>query len=428
MGRLPGLILIVAMLSFIAAFDQADPAQDKGNAVASRPEPPPQPIFGQVVANPTGRNGYEDYVLAADIMIQPKVRDAEDAVYAQPRLLSPLAAKRAWVAAAKRALDLVRAGNAKPIFNPRSKMNGAPLFPEFAGFKQIAKLFTAEARVRFADGDTGGATQSIVDCLTFSDRIGHFVEIGSLVSIACTSIILAEVEADLRVLSQRDAQALAVAADAMLQKPVAMIDGVKGETQLLDSCIDAAIADVTKHVGDQADGSEAAAIWSKFSSELQGLSPSQLRSLKGQVADGIRSRLNGILATLQGPETGWTAGESADQAPVDLRDFLVQIMLPVYGPGMNSAARSRTQLRLLRLHGAIISFLWEWHRLPKQLGELQDPAIIDDPIAGKPFHYEVKGVSSYDLWSDGWGDTGKVELRYRRAAGTGTQDDGPAIP
>jgi hypothetical protein len=428
MGRLCGFALIIALLSFLAALGPAGQVPEKSGNLLPQPEPARQPCFGQVVANPTGHNGYEDYVLAADVMVQPKVREAGDAVNAPPPSLSPLAAKRAWVAAARRALELVRTGNSKPMFDPRRKVDATTLFPEFAGFKQIARLFAAEARVRFADGDTAGATQSIVDCLTFAERFGHFCEIGSLVGIACTAIILAEAESDLRVLSQRDAVTLAIAADSLLQRPTALLDGVRSEAALLASSVDQAIDDVSNRAPDPSEDPDADQTWAKYTAELRGLSPSQRQALKGQVVAGLDSRLMGILATLSGPEQGWTEGEPADQAPTRLTDFIVQICLPVYGQAMNAAARSRTQLRLLRLHGAIISFLWEWHRLPKKLDELQNAAITENPVAGKPFHYQATGASSYELWSDGCGETGKIELKYRRSAGASDGGDGPAVP
>ena len=89
-------------------------------------------------------------------------------------------------------------------------------------------------------------------------------------SIACTAIILAEVESDLRVLSQRDAMTLATAADSLLQRPTALIDGVRSEARLLDSSVDQAIDEVSNHAPDSSDDPDANQTWSKYTAERRG--------------------------------------------------------------------------------------------------------------------------------------------------------------
>ncbi len=410
--------MTVATVLLVAAVEPASQIQVKEGG-GGGPEPPRKPAFGQIFAKPTGQNGYEDYVLAADVMIEPKVREAGAALYARPPVMTPLAAKRAWVAAGRRALELVRAGNKKPIHDPREKVDNDTPFPEFAGFKSVANLFACEARVRFADGDGAGGTQSIVDCLTFAERIGHYSFLGSLVSNACTAIILAEAEVDLSGISQRDAQTLAAAADKLLQKPTVFIDGVRSDFRMLDSYYDAAVADVRKRSDDPSGDPNPSATFLRFQKELLALPSGQEKALKEQVLNGVHNKLNAVVAIFEGPEKGWIAGEPEAREPEDLGDFLVQTMMPVYGQGMNAAARSRTQLRLLRLHGTIMSFLWEHDRLPKNLDELNAADLTGDPIVGRPFHYQMKEKGGYDLWSEGWGDLGKIELKYRRSGVVG---------
>lgn len=217
---------------------------------------------------------------------------------------------------------------------------------------------------------------------------------------------------------------LARVADALLGEPTPLIDAMRSESRLWNSTLDEVFSDLPKALKDLA-GSDDDGRLAGLLQQAGALSSADKQTLEKSVASALQGRLDGILAILRGPEKGWIEDQPEAPTPDNLQDYLTQAVVPTTAAAMNRAAVDRTKLRLLRLHGAVIAFLWEHHRLPKDLKELDDKSITDDPIVGEPFHYEITGGQAYKLWSAGWKDTGRIELKYQGARGG---DGGPAVP
>lgn len=78
------------------------------------------------------------------------------------------------------------------------------------------------------------------------------------------------------------------------------------------------------------------------------------------------------------------------------------------------ALRTRTQLRLLKLHAEIQKFRWQHGRLPAQLGEVtSDPGEVD-PLTGEAFSYQQQ-PHGYKLVSKGTRQTGEIDLSPPKA-------------
>jgi|GEM_PF-5695897 len=91
------------------------------------------PLFPQLFPEPTGRNGYEEYLRAAD------------AVRGVPCDLERVPAHAKGLASLQvtKALALVREGNEKPATDPRPHYDPEQLYPELATFKFFGKLLAA---------------------------------------------------------------------------------------------------------------------------------------------------------------------------------------------------------------------------------------------------------------------------------------------
>jgi len=119
-----------------------------------------------------------------------------------------------------------------------------------------------------------------------------------------------------------------------------------------------------------------------------------------------------------GPEIGWLAGPPPNQlfkpggvsSSDDIALQLAYRSRPrVVSARLVSGAVSRTRLRLLELHAAILAFGWKRGRLPVTLDEV-DAHLVHDPLTGQQFQYKLLTGGGYELYSLGNGQTGVIRL------------------
>ncbi|MCW3055757.1 MAG: hypothetical protein JWN14_4927, partial [Chthonomonadales bacterium] len=124
--------------------------------------------FPKLFPQPTHNNGYEEFVLAADLIINNAKREALDAE------LSPTLALRRRVLddpEVTEALRLLRVGLTKPIFSPRTTIDETARFTELIYFRSLGRLLVAEQYVAFADGRVDAAINSLRTGLAFGYRV-----------------------------------------------------------------------------------------------------------------------------------------------------------------------------------------------------------------------------------------------------------------
>jgi len=418
--------------------------------------------YQRVITHPDPANGYEDYLRASDVLNSPDFglylswtpkqydellaqkkdagshdpewtppSDASLALAKQLRELDYLGVMRMAASRFGSALALVQAGNSKRVWDPRAKLDAEALFPEYAGFKNVAKFITLDAYVRFADGDTRAGTSELLDGLTFSRRIGGSCLIAELVSIACQSIALASFERSLTQLSEADAVQIEKYADAALAEPNTYVPSLQRERDAALANMDLMLASPANFIGDSGSGAQSEA----FTKYVKGMSPHERETLRSNVAQTLNDTFNRIIGRFGADESTW-----ADKHPEDLppeptsvasaqavADVFIAILFPVYDQATVAVVRARTQLRLLGLDARIIEFKWHNHRLPSELKEAIPASLLNDPMGKTAFQYELRD-GGYKLYSKGLPSTGPIELRYRRPPNLPTGDDGPIPP
>jgi hypothetical protein len=136
---------LLTLLIFTFGTDLASAAE------APKPDAPPS-LFREVIPAPTGKNGYEELVMAADALgSSAQYRKAEqlagesDLTLAMKRyvLLDPPVV---------RALALLKRGLAKPVSAPRPAGAAATVPPELSHFRRLARLLAMQQYVLLADG------------------------------------------------------------------------------------------------------------------------------------------------------------------------------------------------------------------------------------------------------------------------------------
>src|SRR5262245_58744269 len=107
------------------------------NAAWAGQEPPrpkrEESLLGQLVPKPTGQNGYEELLAAADALRKSRVFAQAEVAVPDP----PLAWKREVLLdpPVVRCLGLLQRGVAKPIHSPRQEVDLYTVLPEMAPFR-----------------------------------------------------------------------------------------------------------------------------------------------------------------------------------------------------------------------------------------------------------------------------------------------------
>ena len=204
-------------------------------------------LIEQIVGQPTGQNGYEEYLRAAEMLKNSQLWIYEQRTYGQtlPEDLSPadrdlvahlknkayIDIKHEEVERFKGAIELVREGNQKPVADPRGLIKPETLLPEFSYFRNLARLFAWESYLKFSDGDGHGGTKSLLDGMRFSYKLANGTLIAALVGIACNGIELGAFEDRLSSLSIDDCHQIQETVAEILSGPNPLAGAFEKERQ-----------------------------------------------------------------------------------------------------------------------------------------------------------------------------------------------------
>ncbi len=425
----------------------------------------PIPISKQVCPEPTGKNGYEDYLYAADISNSQEYRnfgsweiyvadlarggswpkkdeDGKDLPIpkAPGRLTSSssqLDLRRTKAKQFDRILELVRAGNQKPCFYPKEEIDNLTVFPELVHFKTIAKFIVTSAYVSFAEGRTSEGTEKLFSGLEFAQQIADGPLISDLVAIASRAIIFAQFEEALPQLSVLDCQRIIQSTKALLKRPPPYAKAIDWERKSTLSAFDRIGKNPEKAIeelGGEIDSQNAG-----FTA-LAGFAPEKRMAAIQTAKTAISVQYQSMIDRVNGPESRWIKPVKEERgfehpaekewSPEDVGMMMVSIFTPVFSQALTVEARSRTQLRLLLLNARVLEYRWLNAALPKKLADAAPIDELKDPFSGIEFKYELQGRNGYRLYSKGFGDGGEIELRYRRpqVPDSPLRDDGDNPP
>lgn len=403
----------------------------------------------------TGNNGYEDYIAAAIRVDSDRHRAFEvwdihcrnvrhyreigiegpkGAPPPNPTGLSPNATTlercRAYAREFGGVAELLKAGNLKPVHDPRSEYDATTLFPEYAHFKSVGRSLGKIAYVQLADGNSAAATTTLLEGLKFArnvSRVGPLIS--NLVGVAIQSIVLAEFEKYLDKFSAKDVLKILTTVSQMLEEPEPLLATMAAERKHFSEnhrVWNASLKDILPE-GDP--------LYEKLMAMDDATRREVLSLAQAKVSYYIRS----IEDTLKSGESNWLnfkddwmTGMQTDrnrlESVAEVADAFAVVATPVFANVFKVAARTKTQLRLLRLHAYVLRYRWDFDRLPNKLEHAVPSDSILDPFSKKEFVYEPLGHHGYRLYSQGFQDVGPIELRYRPISSTGSEEDGPRPP
>jgi hypothetical protein len=404
----------------------------------------PRSVYERVVRTPDLRNGYEDYLRAADVIQFSPVRTVigwapnmeemkpvEDttaeglraiAEHNRIRNLTLLQAYREVSEKLGKSLDLVRVGNSKDVYDPRADVGPETTFHEYPAFKQIARVARNDAYVKFANGNTAAGTEVLLTGTTFGQKLGGSNLISCLVGIAASAITLAELDAHLDGLSLPDCQRIIAVTDRLLTQPTPMRAGLKGELRYQLSALEIAFVDPKKLFGEAIDDES----MQKLGQEIKAMTPAQRQATKKRTAEALTEIWQALDQRMEMPEREWEKADSEVESrsvyPEEpITTMFVSLLAPIYSQAMGASARQRTQLRLAGLHARVLAYRWENGSLPKTLADAVGEELCKDPMSGGVFQYELR-PGGYRLYSKGSPGSGEIELRYKPPVGGTVRD------
>jgi hypothetical protein len=369
------------------------------SAIAQDASPPRPPSFPVLFPNPTGKNGYEEIILATDeLRLFPEV----DTVTQKG---TTLADKKRIISDARsqKALRLLRIGVQKPLALPQREMNFQTQLPELAGFRRLGRLLATDMYVQLANGQVNDAINELElgFKLAFVSKRGTMIH--ELVGNAINSIVLNRFAGQLNQMSARDCDRilkivkdwLAIAdptAETLAGERDVVLKELANATQSPDRL--EKFLTGTFAGGDEAQEKQIEGIKQQVKSD-----PNLMRTILEDASKHLRSAYDHAIAQASLPPSQRDAKE-ADIAPTSYGAALAGFLLPAQNQFLAATAKGRVQLQILGVHAAILRYKWEHEELPASLDVLKIGELALDAFTGQPFEYKRDG-DRYTLSSAG---------------------------
>jgi hypothetical protein len=396
------VLFLIGILFFACLPVVADPPVAAGKIKA--------PVFPEIFPQPTGQNGYEDIIAAADLIRENPLLDTAttpDATLAQKQaaLSDP---------ACQQALTRLRLGLTKPLQSPRQKgESSSNILHEMLYLGRLGKLLGVEEYVLAAAGRTGVAINSLQDAFHLTDAIrtdGNFPGLyAAHIDMDCLDVLachmgqwsLYDCERILSLVQER-LKAVAdpgrVVLEGERRRELARLDE---QLTYMESLNRSNVAQANLNGEESIEtlnqswlalGADTATHRAAFAEIRR-----QLNGYFDQVEERSPFLPDTTTSTENSPPIGEEVSGSTPKAVgPSVTDARIQtfvhawfrVTLSDLSRIRTSFARYEVVLRLMGTHAMIRRYRWETGRLPTDLTRL--PMLLTtDPYADAPFHYEV---------------------------------------
>ena len=382
--------LLLSMTALFTAAPNSVRAQDPS-------DPPQPPRFNQLFPQPTGQNGYEDWIRAADLM-QNNARlgslfDPDVTLTAKRRLLAEPAVSNA--------LHLIHAGLAKPIQPPQSAGDDLDiLMPQYFALRNLARVVNGEIYVQFADGRVDAAIDTLDDGLRFGARMQTDTLASGFVGLDTQTIVLNSFSQRLDQLSQYQCQRVLHLVQDIMTRPSPVPALLRAEQQWMGRRLDAFAADPKgrENLINQFGSEENMDTNTRLVVTHLRANPADATVLVAQATARSEACYSAFIADLALPRKQRKPLPSPSGTALDVRLF--NIMMPNLQDADERYSDMDARIRLLGVHAAIRAYRWEHNRLPDTLAVLRLGDLALDPHTGDALRYQNNGAT-YDLFSRG---------------------------
>lgn len=410
MRHLSALLLVCVTLCFVSPCI----AQGVQTPVPSKP----YDDFHQLFPNPTGRNGYEEFVRAADMARNSEGMRLYNSAFAEvdPQPLT-LALKRRIVSdpMMQQAFALIHVGVQKEIHSAHENMDYDTRLPELAGFRALARFMGLEMYVQFADGKVGPALDTFADALRFGYLVQTDTIISGLVAIAIDAIMIRICSDHLQQMSARDCEKLLRITTDWLSLPDPAIKVLENEKQLSMRILKKYRENTStlKEVfdpGTDADPEDKQR-FARFSNVLGG-TPDSIGALFDKARVQLGVQYDQAIENLRRPVWERKEIKQPDEngPDGDVAVFVRQIAGNALSMTADRYAKEQAMMQLLGTHAAVLRYHWENDKLPGSLEELKLGRLLLDPYTGKTLLYKRMDDHHYQLSSVGPYDRGTTDM------------------
>lgn len=405
--------LLAALMICIAPI--AANAQQQQTA---KTESPPS-ILSQLFPKVTGMNGYEELVMAADLVRNNKALEKAQQDGATLAIMRYCLADKD----VRQALVLLHDGLDKPVFSPRDQntVDENTLLPEMGPLRNLARILKIRQYVSLADGNISAAIDSLWEGL----RLGYIIQqeslISGLVGVAIDSVVLNGVAEHYDQLSVADCTRLIQIAQEWLKTPSPLRHVVENEHKFSLRYLSSfrnnserllKQIDLTEDTAGGASGEPAAVELARYVNDH----PTEVNTLVDQATTLANAEFEATITNLNLPF--WQRKPVVHNSRASMPARLVSVFTADYDRVLERYDTERAKIHLLAVHAAIHRFRWENNRLPRTIGELQMNELTQDPYTGKPLVYTLHG-DTYELYSAGpqgssSGPSGPIYLPNKR--------------
>lgn len=283
-------------------------------------------LLNQIVPSPTGNNGYEEYLMACDIVRDPQIaflltatpdrirqtiesQGPEHQLAKKYEAANILTLRREAVKLGARAIDLVTRGNKKPVFDPRVKLDWNDRYSEMFPMRSLGSLLIAASYVAFADGQSGRGSQLLAEAAMLGHQIGGGSVLGRFSGVIIHENVFAFIESVLPNLSLSDARTLqTLSANLLTGKPLTL-QLIERNFALAESYFTAMMEAVSADTPEEGLEIERSAI-----ATIKRLSHAERRQAVAQCVRLTERLRQQLTALYQRPESEWGAFIDADQS------------------------------------------------------------------------------------------------------------------
>jgi hypothetical protein len=362
------------------------------------------PSYRTIFPNPSGKNGYEEFVLAADLANAcPEWQEYENSQ--NPNFDR----KRTLLADPKirQILSTLRQGLSKPTEDPRPAPDLATLPTELKAFRSVGRLLVVEMETYFADGETSKA----VDCLGDGLKYGRACQTGTLMSgvvgLYIENICLSAFAPHLDQLSEGDFVKLGKIARTELTSPDVQIGLISRERDMVVRSFRKFRNDAQSLLAEVGPGPGPAQNRSDYNEvcQLVKTSPTLGPEIFDSAAVLIATHYNRTLAEFRKPPWMRSFPGPVERSSPEAK-LAYSVCPPTYSNLSDRFTVERVHLQILAVHSAVQAYASLHKRLPASLAELNLGFVEKDPFTGELLEYDRMEDGNYAISSAGAYDPG----------------------
>lgn len=333
------------------------------------------PLSPRLFPQPTGRNGWELVIKAADLLATPALTSF-DTVY-DDRLDKDAARKEMAKPGMRTVAQWVLEASRLPFVSPRKQFDFATVFPDLAAWRRVSRWVALAMFDHAVSGRSREATQLAEAGVRIAHAVASEAMIGMLVSVACESVIWRRAVEVAPMLADRDLDYLGNVLLTSAADRSRFANGLRIEATAMLSMVQRQTQAPEIPGLDTDDASNRAMV------EIL-RDPARLDRIRSEFSDLVRRRLDQDLRTLQNP-VGW---QPLAPAPLSGDVALLEGLLPKASIGIARALSACTELRLAGLYLRCWAYRRRRLRWPAKLSDIAPAAATLEVATNRPIGYE----------------------------------------